>query len=256
MDLDTYSPHPRCQRFSSVKRARSPDSSIFEDRPSKRIHYAALDVQRRLGDYSTGSSRQSSEDWVQQARSLSIDSPLYSAHFISEEAAKVERIEDDEHMMSVSNSQSSREFDKSQLPLLQSSGYPAFPSAQQVPDMDMPCGLDGPSVPYINVNSVEDHSLQASVKQDQRFPQQTLPERDPIMGTSINAVPPTLMEHLGVQACLHSGSMSASNSDTSTQTDVPPSKLATPKKQRFMMGPRADCMKCRMGVKGHFVHLD
>jgi hypothetical protein len=28
------------------------------------------------------------------------------------------------------------------------------------------------------------------------------------------------------------------------------------KKQRFMMGPRANCEKCRLGVKGHWVHLD
>ncbi|KAI6028850.1 hypothetical protein F5J12DRAFT_808135 [Pisolithus orientalis] len=28
------------------------------------------------------------------------------------------------------------------------------------------------------------------------------------------------------------------------------------RKQRFTMGPRVDCMKCRMGVKGHWVHLD
>ncbi|KAI6005471.1 hypothetical protein EDD15DRAFT_2211944 [Pisolithus albus] len=28
------------------------------------------------------------------------------------------------------------------------------------------------------------------------------------------------------------------------------------RKQRFTMGPRVDCIKCRMGVKGHWVHLD
>jgi hypothetical protein len=50
--------------------------------------------------------------------------------------------------------------------------------------------------------------------------------------------------------------MSASNSGMSTPTDVAPSKLVPPKRPRFMMGPRADCEKCRMGVKGHLVHLD
>ncbi|KAI6039952.1 hypothetical protein EDC04DRAFT_2680366 [Pisolithus marmoratus] len=28
------------------------------------------------------------------------------------------------------------------------------------------------------------------------------------------------------------------------------------RKQRFTMGPRVDCVKCKMGVKGHWVHLD
>jgi len=28
------------------------------------------------------------------------------------------------------------------------------------------------------------------------------------------------------------------------------------RKQRFTMGPRADCEKCRMGVKGHWMHVD
>jgi hypothetical protein len=67
----------------------------------KRIHFAALDIQRRLGGHSTGSSRQSSEDWVQQARGLSIDCPFYPEPFISEETTKVEQAESDEHMVSV-----------------------------------------------------------------------------------------------------------------------------------------------------------
>ncbi|KAL4068085.1 hypothetical protein J3A83DRAFT_3809189 [Scleroderma citrinum] len=37
-----------------------------------------------------------------------------------------------------------------------------------------------------------------------------------------------------------------------------PSSMSGPvgRRQRFTMGPRADCIKCRMGVKGHWVHLD
>lgn len=29
-----------------------------------------------------------------------------------------------------------------------------------------------------------------------------------------------------------------------------------PRKQRFTMGPRADCEMCRMRVKGHYMHFD
>jgi len=28
------------------------------------------------------------------------------------------------------------------------------------------------------------------------------------------------------------------------------------RRQRFTMGPRADCEKCRLGVKGHWMHFD
>lgn len=55
----------------------------------------------------------------------------------------------------------------------------------------------------------------------------------------------------------------------STPTDSSPMAMAlspapsftcvtSPRKQqqRFTMGPRADCEKCRLGVKGHWVHLD
>lgn len=39
---------------------------------------------------------------------------------------------------------------------------------------------------------------------------------------------------------------------------LPPSPCSSgsSRKQRFTMGPRVDCIKCRMGVKGHWVHLD
>lgn len=36
---------------------------------------------------------------------------------------------------------------------------------------------------------------------------------------------------------------------------ISPAPIST-RRQRFTMGPRADCEKCRMGVKGHWVHFD
>lgn len=36
-----------------------------------------------------------------------------------------------------------------------------------------------------------------------------------------------------------------------------PGQVSSPgRKQRFTMGPRADCLKCRMNVKGHWMHFD
>lgn len=37
---------------------------------------------------------------------------------------------------------------------------------------------------------------------------------------------------------------------------MPPQTNATSRKQRFTMGPRADCELCRMRVKGHYMHFD
>lgn len=36
---------------------------------------------------------------------------------------------------------------------------------------------------------------------------------------------------------------------------IPPTPVSI-RRQRFTMGPRADCEKCRMGVKGHWIHVD
>ncbi|KAJ7063165.1 hypothetical protein C8F01DRAFT_1131787 [Mycena amicta] len=36
----------------------------------------------------------------------------------------------------------------------------------------------------------------------------------------------------------------------------PTSAFGSPTKRRFMMGPRASCEKCRLGVKGHWAHWD
>jgi hypothetical protein len=157
--------------------------------------------------------------------------------------------------MSVSNSQGLQDLDKPQLPLLRLFEHTTFPSARQVSVMGMSCGLNGPSIPYIPVDSVEDPSFPTSVKPDQQY-QQALSGTDPSMSPSTNRLPQNPLEQLGAQACLHTPSVSASNSGMSTPTYVTPPKLVSQKKPRFMMGPRADCEKCRMGIKGHLVHLD
>lgn len=47
---------------------------------------------------------------------------------------------------------------------------------------------------------------------------------------------------------------------TMSKACIPPASSSRPanRKVRFTMGPgpRADCVKCKMGVKGHWVHLD
>ena len=43
---------------------------------------------------------------------------------------------------------------------------------------------------------------------------------------------------------------------TSPMSISSPSPAVSNRKQRFTMGPRSDCEKCRLGVKGHWMHVD
>lgn len=42
----------------------------------------------------------------------------------------------------------------------------------------------------------------------------------------------------------------------SPTSSISPSSAGCMRKQRFTMGPRADCEKCRAGIRGHWVHFD
>ncbi|OJT04098.1 hypothetical protein TRAPUB_5250 [Trametes pubescens] len=50
-------------------------------------------------------------------------------------------------------------------------------------------------------------------------------------------------------------STSSPHADFNAQSQQTPTS-ATTKRQRFTMGPRADCEQCRMRVKGHYMHFD
>lgn len=51
----------------------------------------------------------------------------------------------------------------------------------------------------------------------------------------------------------NSTSQSSSMSPMAISPAVSPSSN---RKQRFTMGPRSDCEKCKLGVKGHWMHID
>lgn len=84
---------------------------------------------------------------------------------------------------------------------------------------------------------------------------------------SINVLPPTPEVLFAVPTALAVTHPSTPVSDdpmsASTSMNISPvssfSRLCPPspsKKPRLTMGPRADCEKCRLGVKGHWMHLD
>ncbi|KAL0947062.1 hypothetical protein HGRIS_013203 [Hohenbuehelia grisea] len=49
---------------------------------------------------------------------------------------------------------------------------------------------------------------------------------------------------------------SAGHSNVDSGVEVSMDDLGNKRKPKFTMGPRADCEKCRMGVKGHWMHFD
>lgn len=149
--------------------------------------------------------------------------------------------------------------ERPQLPLLQTSGYPIFTSGQSL-NSDTFHGLNEPPLPCTGANPLENAPFQVAspLRHDQPYQRKALPGANPIVGPSINVVPPTPMEQPATQEYPHTRVAFALSSSVSPQATpmLSSPKLPTPKKQRFMMGPRADCEKCRLGVKGHFVHLE
>ncbi|KAK7467058.1 hypothetical protein VKT23_004120 [Stygiomarasmius scandens] len=197
--------------LSSVsKRARSPEES--EDhlhRPLKRRSLAAGNnssrafAQHSLQCFYPANGRHLSEDWVQQAGDLSIDSP-FDSNPTNEDAM----VSEDSDMTDSTQFGHARPH----LPPLQTS----FES------------LPGHERPNPNV---------------------THPQRPP---PTINVLPPTP----DIVAPLRFASLSSARSPISVNSP-PISSISSPsRRHRFAMGPRADCQKCRMGVKGHAVHLD
>ena len=88
----------------------------------------------------------------------------------------------------------------------------------------MPAMSDSLLVPRINVQPATPESLSRAT---------SLAPPSPLVPSPIN---PVWSHGIG------SGSMSWSP--------------ASPSKRRVSMGPRADCDKCRLGVKGHWMHYD
>ncbi|KAF9452266.1 hypothetical protein P691DRAFT_805147 [Macrolepiota fuliginosa MF-IS2] len=147
--------------------------------------------------------------------------------------------------------------ERPQLPLLQTSTYVPFTSGQPL-NMEV-SGLNQSPIPSIIPHPTEYAPFQVAshlVEGNQLHHRHSVLGLGSVMGPSINVVPPTPMEHqnhhhgTGLPLDLGSGA-------SSQETIIPSSpRLVTPRKQRFAMGPRADCEKCRLGIKGHFVHLE
>ncbi|KAJ7098056.1 hypothetical protein B0H15DRAFT_823904 [Mycena belliarum] len=232
LEIEMQSPSFRTTRSVSAKRARSPDSP--SERPAKRLSLAIGGSSEHTFHYlgsqtSANTSRHSSEDWVQQAGGLSIESPLFpsSTPAVSASASADESmLIDAEDNMRISH--------RPYLPPLQTQSHSLMQRA--LPSRS-------PSRSHMHVEDPPSRPNSRSI-----------PPTDSLFLPAINILPatPDLLSRTRPSTPVRDNS-SAMNVSPTTSYAV----LGSPAgKKRFMMGPRANCEKCRTGVKGHWVHLD
>ncbi|KAJ7343623.1 hypothetical protein DFH08DRAFT_873235 [Mycena albidolilacea] len=240
LEIEMQSPSFRTTRSVSAKRARSPDSP--SERPAKRLSLAiggTGDVFHYFGAgarSSASTSRHSSEDWVQQAGVLSIDSPLFRSTSAAPEDASP-----DEGMLVDEDATTSRR--------------PYLPPLRTQSDTLMQPGF-APAPPPLHAQAQQPLNHPSGSGYNATTPIHT--GSGALFLPAINILPatPDLLSRTRPSTPVHA------DRDNSSAMSISPTNsyavLGSPasKKQRFMMGPRANCEKCRLGVKGHWVHLD
>ncbi|KAJ7470618.1 hypothetical protein FB451DRAFT_1254312 [Mycena latifolia] len=242
LEVEMQSPSFRTTRSVSAKRARSPDSP--SERPAKRLSLAiggSLASSEHAFQYlgsrsSANTSRHSSEDWVQQAGGLSIDSPL----FPSMNPAVPELASGDEGMLVDA---------EEDVPGI--SRRPYLPPLRTQSDAFMQPGFSSVSGSHVHM---EEQPLNPPSGSNYNT-SETTPPAGSLFLPAINILPatPDLLSRTRPSTPVRDLNSTAMNISPTTSYAV----LGSPSsKKRFMMGPRANCEKCRMGVKGHWVHLD
>lgn len=127
-------------------------------------------------------------------------------------------------------------------------------------------------VPHIQVTSVHYASCQTQLQiQDQQSSLLCVPQHSPY-STPPNELShfPTILLHPPTPVECHSqDALNSPMAQPPLQYPASPMHISpvsswsasanspsTHRKQRFTMGPRVDCEKCRLGVKGHWMHFD
>ncbi|KAF9036667.1 hypothetical protein BJ165DRAFT_1408753 [Panaeolus papilionaceus] len=223
---------PISMNFQSTKRARSPDGGIPAERPAKR-QFSGL-VNRMNIRQLSGSPHP--DDWVLQAGGLSIDSPLNPStpSFVpspQNDSEDVDMAIDDETETEANPSY----FDASSSETARFSL--SAPSSATPFTPHLRTGL-GPSINVLPPTPVVSLPLQHN-QQAHAYP---TPPR-PSSAATANVMSPAPM--------MVSPKMSFTQ--PSLMSGLTP---ATPSKKRLIMGPKAGCEKCRLGVKGHYMHYE
>ncbi|KAI0668539.1 hypothetical protein C8Q78DRAFT_1071396 [Trametes maxima] len=262
MEID-MSPMPLRATRSSTKRARSPSSPGQYERPSKRtfsVHDTSVPISapvfqtspasHGLPNHSLARLRNLSQDWVSQTQSMRLESPASEHSGLStpmtddggeiriDEVMADEPMAADENTMSVSSPRPSHVSIQEPSPHSQYLRPPdaLYPSSKATLLPQSPNRLQ---IPAIQIQA-------ATPSPVQMFAQPPLD------------TPPLLSSTAGPAFSFEDTSMTSPTS-TSPNTHLPipqQTTTGTSKRQRFTMGPRADCEQCRMRVKGHYMHFD
>ncbi|KAF8803498.1 hypothetical protein BYT27DRAFT_6726717 [Phlegmacium glaucopus] len=224
--------NPRQFAMTSGKRAHSPDGSPG-DRPSKRLSLATGDVSigyRHFSTSSANSSRYPSEDWVQQAGGLTINSTIYPpvTHHFPVQAPDVEMF---------------MEPDESGLQPLQPSSCP-------------PPTPVSPPHQHIIIESQLPNTLRR-----QRYSERIHPPINVLPPTPITfTTPPNKHQSEEQQHPSTRPSTPPNSSPTAMVISSPSTSFSqipsSSTKRRVFFGPRTGCEKCKLGVKGHFIHSE
>ncbi|KAJ8597911.1 hypothetical protein M405DRAFT_855201 [Rhizopogon salebrosus TDB-379] len=251
MEVDTHSPS-RIFNYS-LKRPRSPDSPSQErqaKRPTLALEDGYLNLRPHSSFFSASQSlndhhQPSPEDWVRRASDLSIGTPLSGGPVPSPSGDIGQAGQDVNMALDIDKAaKSCSAVLVSPSPLLQS-----HPPAQQliasqtynIPPQHLihqPVTSPSPSsIVAEPAGAYTQHHISPDASSNQQEMQSGPPQNHDLFATISSGTPipsppsPLISQYLG--------QISSSG-----------------RKQRFTMGPRADCLKCRTGVKGHWMHFD
>ncbi|GJE98123.1 hypothetical protein PsYK624_143450 [Phanerochaete sordida] len=235
MDVTMRSPSFRTHRSGKQKRARSPPSPSPYERPAKRQSMAAAvtaaPFPQTVLPPPAMQDRQVSEDWVTRTRTLSIG---------KEHADHEMRLAPLLEMVASASQDETMNMDNDVTMQFSQSPSRSPPALPPIPSMPA----------YPSFSSLSSHQLSTSVVPSSSssafsHPMSSSPSPHTSHDTPFSSpnIPPQV--HAPSQySIMHS-----------PQIQVPSAPAPT-RKQRFTMGPRADCEKCRLGVPGHWVHYD
>ncbi|PSS22647.1 hypothetical protein PHLCEN_2v3013 [Hermanssonia centrifuga] len=258
MEIEMHSPPRLASRSTScaaLKRPRSPPSSPTSyERPTKRLSFggsaspvslpltnnprynAAFDVlQHPLGI--------ASDDWVTRTRTLCIDRDSPTVEQVFKLTSVDEYGEGMDETMTV---------DGDEPPL-----QPCPP-----PNSPMQFSTDYVPSPYLpSENPFSYPNLQHLLPSSSSEPSPVFHASTHVLSTPSLAEPgvPLLQEQdTFVPGPFNStASESAAHANSKSEHDVSlSSTFVHTRRQRFTMGPRSDCEKCRLGVPGHWMHFD
>ncbi|KAJ7172622.1 hypothetical protein C8R46DRAFT_1086633 [Mycena filopes] len=231
LEVEMHSPSFRTTRSVSAKRARSPDSP--SERPTKRLSLAIghpLSSENAFHHHfgarsSANTSRHSSEDWVQQAGGLSIDSPLFPSTTLT--VSEPPPVADEGMLVDA--------------------------------DEDLSALSRRPYLPPLRTQT--DAFMQHGIHAQRQRPSDSSYHKETTTGSlflpAINILPatPDLLSRTRPSTPVQYDRDNSSAMSISPTTSYAVLGSPASKRQRFMMGPKLDCDKCRAGVKGHSVHF-